>query len=125
MKYDKIKTAVSDKVIKKSQLRIQNNSTFNLIEENAKRWEEQRENTSFPLKLSTYEAEEIKEKKEGEKFEQMGKDKIPSFEISNVPSDLVEINAEESRKKRNADWISSVEKDPYIYEALQIIEDLN
>ncbi len=125
VKYDKIKTAVSDKVIKKSQLRIQNNSTFNLIEENAKRWEEQRENTSFPLKLSTYEAEEIKEKKEGEKFEQMGKDKIPSFEISNVPSDLVEINAEESRKKRNADWISSVEKDPYIYEALQIIEDLN
>jgi carboxyl-terminal processing protease len=125
VKYDKIKTAVSDKVIKKSQLRIQNNSTFNLIEENAKRWEEQRENTSFPLKLSTYEAEEIKEKKEGEKFEQMGKDKIPSFEISNVPSDLVEINAEESRKKRNSDWISSVEKDPYIYEALQIIEDLN
>ena len=125
VKYDKIKTAVSDKVIKKSQLRIQNNSTFNLIEENAKRWEEQRENTSFPLKLSTYEAEEIKEKKEGEKFEQMGKDKIPSFEISNVPSDLVEINAEESRKKRNADWISSVEKDPYNYEALQIIEDLN
>ena len=35
------------------------------------------------------------------------------------------MNAEKSRKKRNEEWIKSINKDPYVYEALQVIEDLN
>lgn len=123
--YERNSYSLSDKIIKKSQSRINKNSTFTLIEENAKRWEKQRENTTYPLNFSAHAIAELKEKKEGEKFEKIGKVKIEHFNVSNPNADIEIIEAEESRKKRNTDWINNVSKNPYIYEALQIIEDLN
>ena len=123
--YERNSYSISDKIIKKSQSRINKNSTFTLIEENAKRWEKQRENTTYPLNFSAHATAELKEKKEGEKFENIGKVKIENFNVSNPNADIEIIEAEESRKKRNTDWINNVSKNSYIYEALQIIEDLN
>ena len=123
--FEKNSHSISDKIIKKSQSRINKNATFNLIEENAKRWEKQRENSTYALNFSAYSNAKIKEKEEGEKFEKIGKEKIENFNVSNPGVDIEVIEAEESRKKRNSDWVNSVSKNPYIYEALQIIEDLN
>jgi carboxyl-terminal processing protease len=123
--YEKNNYSISDKIIKKSQSRIDKNNTFTLIEENAKRWEKQRENTTYPLNFLAHATTELKEKKEGEKFEKIGKVKIEHFNVSNPNADIEIIEAEESRKKRYTDWINNVSKNPYIYEALQIIEDLN
>jgi carboxyl-terminal processing protease len=123
--YDKNSCSISDKIIKKSQSRVNKNSTFNLIEENAKRWEKQRENSTYPLSFSAYSEYKLKEKKEGEKFNMIGKEKIENFNVSNPSMDTAIIQAEESRIKRNTDWINAINKNPYIFEALQIIEDLN
>ena len=123
--YEKNSYSFSDKIIKKSQTRINKNPTFNLIEENAKRWKNQRENSTYTLNFSAYSNAKLKEKEEGEKFEKIGKEKIENFNVSNPGVDIEVIEAEESRKKRNSDWVNSVSKNPYIYEALQIIEDLN
>lgn len=123
--FEKNSHSISDKIIKKSQSRINKNTTFNLIEENAKRWEKQRENSTYALNFSAYTNAKLKEKEEGEKFEKIGKEKIENFNVSNPGVDIEVIEAEESRKKRNSDWVNSVSKNPYIYEALQIIEDLN
>ncbi len=123
--FEKNSHSISDKIIKKSQSRINKNATFNLIEENAKRWEKQRENSTYALNFSAYSNAKLKEKEEGEKFEKIGKEKIENFNVSNPGVDIEVIEAEESRKKRNSDWVNSVSKNPYIYEALQIIEDLN
>jgi len=123
--FEKNSHSISDKIIKKSQSRIYKNATFNLIEENAKRWEKQRENSTYALNFSAYTNAKLKEKEEGEKFEKIGKEKIENFNVSNPGVDIEVIEAEESRKKRNSDWVNSVSKNPYIYEALQIIEDLN
>ena len=123
--YENNSYTISDKIIKKSQSRINKNATFNLIEENAKRWEKQRENSTYALNFSAYSETRLKEKEEGKKFENIGKETIENFNVSNPEVDIEVIEAEESRKKRNSDWINSVSKNPYIYEALQIIEDLN
>jgi carboxyl-terminal processing protease len=123
--YEKNNYSVSDKIIKKSQSRINKNSTFALIEENAKRWEKQRKNTTYPLNFSAYASVELKEKEEGEKFEKIGKVRIENFNVSNPKADIEIIESEESRKKRNTDWVNNISKNPYVYEALQIIEDLN
>ena len=123
--YENNSYTISDKIIKKSQSRINKNATFNLIEENAKRWEKQRENSTYALNFSAYSNAKLKEKEEGQKFEKIGKEKIENFNVSNPGVDIELIEAEESRKKRNSDWVNSVSKNPYIYEALQIIEDLN
>ena len=113
--FEKNSHSISDKIIKKSQSRINKNATFNLIEENAKRWEKQRENSTYALNFSAYTNAKLKEKEEGEKFEKIGKEKIENFNVSNPGVDIEVIEAEESRKKRNSDWVNSVSKNPYIY----------
>ena len=124
-KYETKPLDAHNKAIKKSQVMVKKNETFNLIEENARRWELQRETNTFPLSLEAYKAQEVKEKKEGEKYEALNKIVINGFVVKNIPSDLALINSEESRVKRNEEWIKGIAKDPYVYEALQIIEDLN
>ncbi len=124
-KYEIVKLDARNKAIKKSQVRVKKNETFNLIEENARRWEEQRDINIFPLSLEAYKAQEVKEKKEGEKYEALNTIVMNGFVVRNIPSDLALIKGEASRVKRNEEWIKSIAKDPYVYEALQIIEDLN
>jgi carboxyl-terminal processing protease len=123
--YDAKKYAINNKAIKKSQARVKKNPTFNLVEENARRWERERKDKSYPLSLTSYSAQEEEDKKEGEKFEGLSKLTLPNFTVENIPSDLEKIKTEKSREKRNSDWIKSISKDPYVYESLQIIEDLN
>jgi hypothetical protein len=53
------------------------------------------------------------------------KKEIENFELSNIPEDMPAIESDESKKKRNDEWKKKISKDPYIYEALQIIEDWN
>ena len=123
--YDSKSYQVKKSVFETSKARVQSNETFKLIEENARRWEKQRESKKYPLSITKYALQEEKQKAEGEKFEILNKLEISGFEVSNIPSDLEKIKTEESRMKINKDWIKSINKDPYVYESLQIIEDLN
>ncbi|MFB1012223.1 MAG: carboxy terminal-processing peptidase [Bacteroidia bacterium] len=123
--YDSKSYQVKKSVFETSKARVQSNETFKLIEENARRWEKQRESRKYPLSIAKYALQEEKQKAEGEKFEILNKLEISGFEVSNIPSDLEKIKTEESRMKINKDWIKSINKDPYVYESLQIIEDLN
>ena len=123
--YDSKSYQVKKSVFETSKARVQSNETFKLIEENARRWEKQRESRKYPLSITKYALQEEKQKAEGEKFEILNKLEISGFEVSNIPSDLEKIKTEESRMKINKDWIKSINKDPYVYESLQIIEDLN
>jgi carboxyl-terminal processing protease len=124
--YDtKMYNNISNKVYKKSEARVTESETFQLIEENARRWERERAYNTYPLSFSAYTAQEERDKKEGEKFEVLSKLVIDGFEVTNLEEDLEAINTEESRQKRNTDWIKNISKDPYVYESLQIIEDLN
>ena len=123
--YDAKHFSIPVKVYKKSQARVKKSETFQLIEQNARRWERERADNTYPLNLSAYAVQEEKDKKESEKFAVLKKRVIDSFEVTNTSADLTIINTEESRQKRNNDWIKSISKDPYVYESLQIIEDLN
>ncbi len=123
--YDQNQFNIPSKVYKKSQERVSKNRTFQLIEENARRWESERENNTYTLNIDTYEAQEKQEKIETQKFEALNEIQIDGFEVFNLPIDLKSIEQEEARLKRNNDWIKSISKDPYVYEGLQIIEDLN
>jgi carboxyl-terminal processing protease len=123
--YDSKSYQVKPSVFETSKARVQSNETFKLIEENARRWEKQRESRKYPLSIAKYALHEEKQKAEGEKFEILNKLEISGFEVTNITSDLERIKTEESRVKINEDWIKSILKDPYVYESLQIIEDLN
>ena len=123
--YDKKSYSVPNKVIAKSQDRVKANETFNLIEQNGRRWEAQREETIYSLNLAQYRLSEEKDKEAGKKFDALSKVSFEDFIVVNTSADADAIKAEESRKKRNEEWIKGIKKDPYIYEALQIVEDWN
>ena len=97
--YDSKSYQVKKSVFETSNARVQSNETFKLIEENARRWEKQRESRKYPLSIAKYALQEEKQKAEGEKFEILNKLEISGFEVSNIPSDLEKIKTEESWAK--------------------------
>ena len=120
--YDATRYSIDENIIKNSQKRVNSNAVFALVEENARRWEEQRNEEEFNLNFDIYKSEQEKEEERNTKYENIFKE-IETFDVLNPSTDKSFIAEEESRVKRNEEWISKVKKDPYIYEALQIIEE--
>jgi carboxyl-terminal processing protease len=123
--YDSKRYSYPKKIVSKSISRVKKNPTFQLIEENARRWERERENDDYTLNFEAYTEEKHADEEEDKKFSSIGKEPIEDFEVTNLRADVEAIEKDEARKKRNEDWIKSTKKDPYVYEALQIIEDWN
>lgn len=123
--YDSKQYSYPKKIVAKSIARVKKNPTFQLIEENAKRWERERETDVYTLNLQAYTEEKQVDEEEDQKFSKINKEPIDGFDVVNLQADLESIEKDEARKKRNEDWIKSTKKDPYVYEALQIIEDWN
>ena len=107
----------------KSADRVKNNETFQLVYQNAERLQTLREATNYSLNLETFQAMNQKQEEEAAQFKDLFK-KIVNNGIANNPADLKRINADESKKARNDDWIKSVSKDVYIEETLHIMHDL-
>ncbi len=107
-----------------SEKRVNNNPTFQLVLESAKRLQEQREDTDYSLNLKEYQKEMEELEKESKKYEDMFKE-IEGLSIRNLEVDMDFINEDESRVARNDDWVKSIKKDIYIEEALNILRDMD
>lgn len=108
---------------KKSEERIGSSEAFNKILENARRFQKQREETAYSLKLNTFLEEKEKQDKESALYKDMFKTEVVGG-IRNLETDLPSIHADESKEARNTDWIKSVSKDVYIDETLKIMHDM-
>jgi len=107
----------------KSKKRIANNPTFQLIEENAKRIKSRRDIDDYPLNLEQYQAFRAEEKAESDKYKDIFT-KIEGLKVYNPEVDVAFINEDESRAKTNKEWVEDIEKDPYVFEAIQVLKDL-
>ena len=107
----------------KSERRIALNTTFQRILENAKRLEEQREDTSYPVYLEGY-RKMVKEREEQSKAFENLMDKVVIEGIQNLPQDIPSIEQDESKQARNEDWVKKVAKDIYIKETMNILHDM-
>lgn len=110
-------------IIAKSKARTSINPRFQMKEENVKRLEKQQEEQTYPLNLIAFENEKEQLRKEAEKFDQLN-EPIDNFNISSIPEDLVHINSDSVLIKRRNGWIKQLEEDIYIYEAMQVIQDI-
>lgn len=119
-----VSTGVYQKrAIDKSKKRIASDPVFSKIEENAKRIKASRDIKNYSLQLETYQAYRKKDKVEADKYKDIYS-KVDGLKIYNPKTDLAFIGAEESRTKTNTEWIKAVGKDPYIFEAIQVMKDL-
>lgn len=110
-------------IIQNSNQRVRQDSIFGRINEKAKYFKESRDATVYNLNYKAYKAKREKEKAENKKYEDLMKP-IEDFIISNVAMDTVGFSADTSKVARNDEFIKSVKKDSYIYEAVNVIADM-
>lgn len=109
----------------KSELRVASHETFQLIDENAQRLSDDREDESrTALGLEAYRAYILGLEAEAEKFKGLMKDSIPELVATNMQEDLEKHKMDESIAAKNEDWIKDVRRDVYLVEALHIMKDM-
>lgn len=106
-----------------SETRVDNNELFNIIKEQAVKLKEQRDKTDRTLNFEAYKAESDANKLEDEKFDEFEK-RIEAITVSNLQEDIPTIESDEGKQERNEKWLKNLNKDFYIYEALNILSDL-
>lgn len=111
-----------DKLIKKSENRIGNDKHFGLIKKNAKRIKKQNENNQYSLNLETYNKEVQESKKIAKEYEELEKGK-KKLALENLISIKQKIAKDTVEKTKNEVWRKAIEKDPYINEAVNVLND--
>ena len=107
----------------RSAARIAGSSTFQRIQENAKRVKRQNDRDTYPLALDDYQELTRANKTEAEMYNDLFDD-VVNPGVFNIEVDLEEIMVDESKEARNADFKKNVSKDVYVREALNIIADM-
>ena len=112
-----------DAVVKKSQQRVQKNTQFALVEEQAKEVKQKKDDTRYNLQLANFRAEQKQIREQNKKYDDL-KVEIKGFKASLVEEDKLKTLNDTSRTGRNNRWAANVAKDIYIYEASNVINDL-
>lgn len=109
------------KIERNSTRRLNSNELFQLIEENAQRIKEQNEKTSYSLNLEVFRAEQKRLQEVAEKYESI--DETPTG--LNILKLQEQINETDTAKvERMKAWHEKLEKDIYLLEAVNVIEDI-
>jgi len=103
--------------------RVSESELFQMIKEQAVKIKEQRDKTDRSLNFEAFKMENESNKKDDKKFDDLDK-KIESINISNLQDDIADIESDENKKERNDKWLENLNKDFYIYEALNILSEL-
>jgi len=120
--YDRYYANLS-KVKSQSAGRIKESSIFRTIDENAKRIKAEEDKKTYSLNLKTYQTEEKIRKELSKKMEGVFVEN-PELIISTLEEDKIEMDKDKAKNDRAKDWYKSLKKDPYLFEALQIAEDM-
>ncbi len=112
-----------DQLKQRSESRVKQSDTFQKVIENARRFKRQSDETSYPLDMNTFLSLEQKQKSEAEAYKDLFKN-VVNKGVTNLEVDLPSIHADESKQARNESFVTSVSKDIYIRETLNIMHDL-
>lgn len=107
-----------------SKKRIAANQTFALIEENAARIKKQEDDNTYSLNEVAYRKEIDEANATSKKMEELEKKATP-LTITNVKEDMARINMDSTTIAKNTDWIKNLQKDIYLSETVNIINDLS
>ncbi|MCX6272007.1 MAG: carboxy terminal-processing peptidase [Bacteroidetes bacterium] len=108
----------------KTEARIDHDSVFNLITDDANRLKKMKNETNIPLQLDKYRRLQKKLQEESKKYDKIGRDSTGLF-VRPLNVDLPKINADTSSKARAEAWEKNLKKDVYLYQASQVMKDYN
>jgi carboxyl-terminal processing protease len=112
-----------DQIVARSQARISAHEGFNKVLANAARLRDLREDSTYPLALSDYQAWVEARETQAAPYKDMFEE-VVNPTVINLKADLPAIQADESRIERNKELIESVQKDIYIQEVMNILHDI-
>ena len=110
-------------VTAQSEKRIKANETFALIEESAKELKAKESDNSYSLNEKTYREELEKSGVTSKKIDELQKKATP-LPFTNPKEDMARINVDSSSRERNAAWLKNLQKDIYLSETVNIINDV-
>ncbi|PCH66829.1 MAG: tail-specific protease [Bacteroidetes bacterium] len=103
--------------------RVQSDSTFILIKENADRLKIRREQTIHSLNFEEYKRAQKEIKNEAKKFKNLRRE-LNGFGVKSLKLDLSELKTDTAKSARINAWHDNIRKDKYVYEAVSVIKDL-
>jgi len=112
-----------DKVKSSSEARVKVNPSFKLIDDNAKRIQEEDNRKVYSLNLQTFRNEEKLRKDHAKRMESVYLENEQLI-ITALEEDKEEMENDKGKTDRAKDWYKNLKKDPYLFEALQIVEEL-
>ena len=132
MPWDKIAPANYDvwngysnlnQVIKTSKKRLSSNSQIQLIDENAKWIQSQRNQNNFSLNYENYSEDIAKVEEMSKKFEKID-NYSSNLTYESLPYEAALMSKDSSLTQKRKRWHESLSKDVYVEEAIQVLQDL-
>jgi len=121
--YDEYTTINYQKVKKGNAERLKTSAAFKLIETESKELKAKKDDTKYNLKLEKYRAEQKQLREQYKKYDELKVD-IKGF-TADLPNYDKEVLKNDSTKlNREIKWTKNIQKDNYIFEASNIINDI-
>jgi carboxyl-terminal processing protease len=131
MPWDEIKKATYDefakidynKVKKGNSERVKSSAAFKLIDTQSKELKAKKDDTKYNLKLEKYRAEQKELREQYKKYDELKVDiktftaDIPNYDKEVLKNDTIKLNKE-------IKWTKNVQKDNYIFEASNVLNDM-
>jgi carboxyl-terminal processing protease len=111
-----------DKIIKRSEKRVSDNAIFSMIDERGKWLLSLQEDTEVSLNLEEYKLQQDNFNKASEKYKDISK-KSPFLSIMSPAADKATLESDTTRAKSIKNWHKNLQKDPYLNEAIHIVND--
>ncbi len=113
-----------DEIINKSEKRIEQDTVFTYIKENAMRMKHYSDSTLVSLNLDIFKKQKDERKKKDDFYKKRLNNEIPSMIVENLDVDLPHIEIDSARIARNKEWLKNIRKDEYIKEAINVVKDI-
>jgi carboxyl-terminal processing protease len=120
--YDKFSVKKMNSIKKKSEQRVEESEALQLIDDRAKWIKTQREETTVSLNLEVFRAQQELYRQKAEEYDAVVIE-YERLEIESLSADLEALQADTVRMASMETWHKSLKKDPYIMEAVQVLED--
>ncbi len=120
---DKTRMSKFKSTVTASQNRISESPIFKEIDANAIRWKEQRDKTLFTLNLKQYQDEVERNRVISDEYKKLFKP-FEELDIKTLKADEDVIKKDSTKAVRAEEWHKSLKKDVYLYETIQVAEDL-
>ena len=106
-----------------SAQRLASNEAFKMINENIATLKKLDEQKTYPLDVANYRADLKKNANASKRYDAVN-DKVAPLNITSLKVDLAKIQNDTVKVARNKDWIKARYKDPYLSEAVNVMNDL-